>query len=127
MENFEKFVDAVRLQLQPEVRANATAGTLQQLGALVPNGTTLADLLTGWSLLARPREGVEIGVVKRRVTCNELSTIATQFANKEGTLSKAIQVWQTWYNAFSDSTDPRHAAMAKTFARELAELQETAH
>jgi TIR domain-containing protein len=128
MENFEKFVEAVRLQLQPEARANATASTLQQLSlsALVPNGTTLADLLVGWRLLAYPREGEEIGVVKRRVTCDELAAIATQFTNEEGNLSKAIQVWQAWYNAFSDSTDPRHATMAKTFARELEELQESA-
>ncbi len=127
MEIFEKFVEAVRLQLQPEVRANATAGTLQQLSALVPNGTTLADLLAGWRILASTRESEELGgVVQRRVTCNELAAIATQFTNEEGNLSKAIQVWQAWYNAFSDSTDPRHTTMAKTFARELAELQESA-
>jgi hypothetical protein len=126
MENFEKFVEAVRSQLQPEVRANATAGTLQQLSALVPNGATLADLLAGWRILASPREGEEAGVVQRRVTCNDLAAIATQFTHEEGNLSRAIQVWQAWSNAFSDSTDPRHTTMAKTFSRELAELQESA-
>ncbi|MHB8599981.1 MAG: hypothetical protein ACYDER_24625 [Ktedonobacteraceae bacterium] len=35
----------------------------------------------------------------------------------------AVSAWQAWLDASQRSADPRLAAMAKTFARELAELQ----
>lgn len=34
-----------------------------------------------------------------------------------------IGSWQLWYDTFQGSDDPRQMAMAKTFARELIELQ----
>jgi hypothetical protein len=124
MTNFDRFLEAVKQQMQPEGRAKHLAGTLPQLLALVPADVTLADLATGWQLLARShRQQEEASVAHRREVCAELSAIAARETSEPGNLAGAVKTWQVWLDACQGSVDPRQAAMAKTFARELVELQ----
>ena len=51
--SFDQFLEAIKLQMQPEGRAQHTAGMLQHLRTLLPNDVTLADLVAGWCLLSR--------------------------------------------------------------------------
>ena len=126
--NLDQLIEAVKLNLQPPPRATATASTLQQLNIFIPTDVTLADLVTGWQTLAQlSKPGEEPATAQRRVTCGELARLAAPFATGQGNLAQAIKTWHTWANAFENSNDPRQATMAKTFARELTELQEAAH
>lgn len=128
IENLDHLIEAVKTQMQPPPRATATANTLQQLSIFIPNEVTLADLIVGWQILSRPlQQNEEPAVAQRRVTCGELAQIASQFAPDQGNRTNAIQTWDIWANAFKNSNDPRQTTMAKTFARELAELQEAVH
>lgn len=128
MANLDQLVKAVKAQMQPEPRALATAYTLQQVNVYTPVEVTLADLVTGWKVLSQPKNkaGEEIAIAQRRVTCGELARIASQFTTEAGSLALAIKTWDIWQKAFKDRDDPRQTAMAKTFARELVELQEAA-
>jgi len=121
-----QLIEAVKLQAQPAGRAAAIASTLQQLSTLIPHGVTLADILAGWLILSRRYEGEENAVVLRRNTCTQLAEITSQITNDQGNLTGAVKTWQAWLDAFKNSHDPRHATMARTFARELIELQEAA-
>jgi hypothetical protein len=124
MANLDQLIETVKQQMQPEDRAIATSKTLWQLSVLMPIDVTLADLIVGWQILARPAAEQEpINIERRRITCGELATLASPFAVRQGRLSQAIKTWQAWQNAFDKSDDPRQATMAATFARELAELQ----
>lgn len=124
MANLDQLVASVKTQLQPPPRANATASTLQQLSALVPSDVELADLIAGWRVLAQSSQpGEDPATVQRRVTCGELAELASQFTTDPGNRALAIKAWQAWYTAFKDSDDPRQAAMARTFARELHEIE----
>ena len=126
--NLDQLIEAVRSNLQPPPRATATANTLQQLSIFIPTDVTLADLVTGWQTLAQiSKTGEEPATSQRRVTCGELVRLAAPFASGQGNLEQAIKTWRSWTEAFQNSDDPRQATMAKTFARELAELQEAAH
>jgi|GEM_PF-6640677 len=122
--NFDQFIEAVKQQMQPEGRAQHLAATLQELVAFIPAGVTLADLAAGWQVLARPQSQNEItSITHRRMICAELAAIAGQFTNMSGNLAGAVKTWEEWQAAFQRSADPRQAAMAKIFARELLELQ----
>ena len=124
MLNFDQFIEAVKLQMQPAGRVQHLAGTLQQLAAQTPSDATLGDLAAGWRVLARPHSQDETAAVAhRRSVCAELSAIAAQFAVGTGNLAGAVRTWQAWQDALQTSADPHQAAMAETFARELAELQ----
>jgi hypothetical protein len=124
MENFDRFIEAIKLQMQPEGRVQHVAGTLQQLVAVSPDDVTLGDLAAGWLVIARPHGQDETAsVAHRRSVCAELSSIAAKFAGGTGNMAGAVKNWQAWQDAFQTSADPHQAAMAKTFARELAELQ----
>ncbi len=128
MANLDQLIASVKVHLQPEPRALATANTLQQLSIFIPNDMTLADLVVGWQTLAHTsQQGEEPATAQRRVTCGELAHLASQFTTEQGDLRQAIKTWQIWRDAFHRSNDPRQAAMAKTFARELAELQAAAN
>lgn len=123
----EAFAEAVREKMKPEARAVATANTLQQLSVFVPVDVALADLVVGWRVLSLPvKEVEEIPISRRRVTCGELAALASQFTTEEGNLLQAVKAWNAWATAFKNSDDPRQKAMAKTFIRELAELQAAA-
>lgn len=123
-----QLIETVKLQMQPPPRALAAANTLQQLSIFVPNDVTLADLVVGWQTLSRASSQEEDPATsQRRVTCGELAQMASQFTVDQGDLAQAIKTWQIWRDAFKSSGDPRQAAMAKTFARELTELQEALH
>jgi hypothetical protein len=125
---FERFTRAVQSQLQPAPRAEATAKTLRELSILIPNDVELADLSAGWRILARPLQKDEaINIAKRRITCGELASIVAQFSQDQGKIASAIRAWGIWTEAFRYSGDDRQAAMAETFARELAELQRATH
>ena len=127
MMNSDQFIEAVKQQMQPEGRVQHLIGTLQQLFAFTPDDVTLADLVAGWKLLAHPQsENEEAAVAHRRKICAELSAIAAQFTTKPGNLAGAVKTWQAWQAAFQRSADPRQAAMAKIFVRELVELQSAA-
>jgi len=128
MANLDKLVEAVKAQMQPEPRAIATAYTLEQVNVYTPVEVTLADLITGWRVLSQPKNkaGEEIAIAQRRVTCGELASIASQFTTEVGSLAQAIKTWDIWQKAFKNRDDPRQMAMARTFARELVELQEAA-
>lgn len=116
--------EAVNLQLQPPERAMHTVNTLKQLSIYTPNETTLADLVAGWQTLSHSaQEEEDIATSRRRITCGELATIASQFTTEQGNLAQAIKTWGIWRDAFKNSDDPRQAAMEKTFTRELKELQ----
>jgi hypothetical protein len=128
MVHLDKLVEAVKAQMQPEPRAIATAYTLEQVNVYTPVEVTLADLIAGWKILSQPKNkaGEEIAIAQRRVTCGELASIASQFTTEVGSLDQAIKTWDVWQKAFKNRDDPRQMAMARTFARELVELQEAA-
>jgi hypothetical protein len=121
--SFDQFIEAVKLQMQPEGRAQHTAGMHQYLRTLLPQDMTLADLVAGWQVLAEGRNDTNSAVLSRRKTCAELAAIAAQFTNEPGHLAGAVKAWQAWQDASQRSTDPRLTAMRATFARELVELQ----
>jgi hypothetical protein len=125
---FDRLIEAVKAQTQPPERALPTASTLQQLSIFVPHDVTLADLAAGWRILSHSsQEDEELPISRRRTTCDELAHLAIRVTTEPGNLEQAIKTWRIWQDAFKKSDDPRQAAMAKTFARELAELQEAAH
>lgn len=125
MDPFDQLLEAVKSQMQSSPRALATASTLEQLRGLLPAAVTLADLALGWRMLAQPcQQQEDPATTQRRRTCAELAAIADQLTSKQGNLPGAIEAWQAWRDAFQGSTDPRQAAMAKTFAREAEELQQ---
>ena len=124
MTEFDRLIEAVKQQIQPEGRAQHLAGMLQQLFALTPDDVTLADLVAGWQILGRSQSQDEpAAIVHRRDVCNRLSAIATPLTNEPGQLAAALRTWQAWQDAFQQSTDPRESAMAKILVREIAELQ----
>ena len=121
--SFDQFIEAVKLQMQPEGRAQHTAGMHQYLRTLLPHDVTLADLVAGWQVLAEERNDTNSAVLSRRKTCAELAAIAAQFTSEPGHLAGAVKAWQAWQDASQSSADPRLMAMRATFARELGELQ----
>ena len=129
MANLDQLIATVKVHMQPEPRALATANTLQQLSIFIPNDVTLADLVMGWRTLSRPsQQEEEPAISQRRITCSELADMASQLTTEQGNVAQAIKTWHAWLEFFKnrgDRDDPRQAAMAKTFARELAELQES--
>jgi TIR domain len=123
--NLDQLIETVKSQMQPPARALATASTLEQLSIFIPNDVTLADLVVGWRTLSHAlKQGEEPATTQRRVTCDELAHMASQFTTDQGNIAQAIKTWNIWAKAFKKSDDPRQVAMAKTFARELTELQE---
>ena len=126
MENFTEFVAAVRTQMVPEARANATASTLEQIIKYVPAELTLRDLADAWSYLAsQGANNDDPRIAGRRKTCGELAKIADQFTEGIGidaTNATTIDAWRIWRDTFAYSDDPRQKAMAETFDRELNEL-----
>lgn len=120
---FDRFLEAVRRQMQPEGRALHQAGMHQYLRTLLPPDVTLADLVAGWQVQAGERSDANAAVLSRRKTCAELAAIAAPLINGPGTLTGAVRTWQAWLDASQRSADPRLAAMRTTFARELEELQ----
>ena len=126
--NLDRLIEAVKSQMQPPERAAPTANTLKQLSVYIPTDVTLADLVVGWRIVARPAAPEEaVYIARRRITCGELAELASPFVSGEGSLEQAIRTWDKWTKAFEKSDDPRQATMASTFARELAELQAAAH
>ncbi len=129
--NLDQLIETVKSQMQPPPRALATANTLLQLSVYIPNEVTLADLVVGWRTLSHAsKQEEEPATSYRRVTCGELANMASQFTTDQGNLSQAIKTWRIWRDVFNDRTDrgdPRQAAMASTFTRELTELQEAMH
>src|SRR6266511_2132711 len=121
---FDQFIEAMKQDMQPEGRAQHLAGMLQQLLAATPADVTLADLAAGWRVLARPQgQQEQASVTHRREICAELSAIAARLTSEPGTMAGALKTWQAWQEACQRSAAPGQAAMAKTFARELMELQ----
>ena len=124
MTEFDRLIEAVKQQIQPEGRAQHLAAMLQQLFALTPDDVTLADLVTGWQFLGRSQSQDEpAAITHRRDVCNRLSAIATPLTSGAGQLAGAIKTWQVWHDAFQQSSDPRETAMAKILVREIVELQ----
>lgn len=124
MKMFDELVEAIKVQIQPVARAHTIASTLQQLSVYVPNGVTLADLIVGWQKLAQlSMQEDDDATMQRRKTCGELAKVASQFTIDQGNLAQATETWRIWSEAFKNRDDRRQAAMAKTFTRELAELQ----
>lgn len=128
--NLDQLIETVKSQMQPLPRAIATEHSLQQLRIFIPNDVTLADLVVGWRTLSHvSKQEEEPATSKRRVTCDELAYIASQFATGQGNLSQAIKTWRIWADAWSIWTDafekevdePRQAVTTKTFTRELTE------
>ena len=135
MQDSERFIEAARHQIeansqhmQPAAgRAQHLVETLQELLAAVPDDVTLADLAMGWQTLARPlSQHEDRPVAHRRETCAQLAAIAAPLIDAPGSLAGAVRAWQAWQSAYPGGGDPRQMALAKTFARELVELQATA-
>src|SRR5215472_9428630 len=97
--SFDQFIQAVKLQMQPEGRAQHQAGMHQYLLTLLPHDVTLADLVAGWQVLAQQRNDTNTEVQRRRKTCAELATIAVQFTSGQGNLTGALKTWQAWLDA----------------------------
>src|SRR6266567_208752 len=126
--NLDQLIETVTSQIQPPYRAEALIYTLQQSRMIIPNEVTLADLVVGWRTLSHPlKQEEEPATKQRRLTCGELANLGSQFTTGQGNLVQAIKTWRIWRDAFQNRDDPRQAAMAKTFARELTELQEALH
>lgn len=121
--SFDPFLEAVRRQMQPEGRAQHTAGMHQYLCTLIPDDVSLADLATGWQVLAREHTDTNSAVKSRRQTCAELAVIAAQVTSEPGELARAVKAWHVWLDASQGSADPRLTEMSATFVRELGELQ----
>src|SRR5205823_13086181 len=101
MANLDQLIATVKVHMQPEPRALATASTLQQLSIFIPNDVTLADLVGGWQTLSRAsQQGEEPATAQRRVTCSELAHLASQFTTEQGNVAQAIKTWQIWRDAF---------------------------
>jgi hypothetical protein len=97
---------------------------LAQLLPALPDEVTLADIVAGWQILAQPRSEQEpASVTHRRGICAELATIAAPWTPTPGQLAGAVTAWRVWQETGEKSNDPRLVVMAKTFARELVELQ----
>src|SRR6266700_7004183 len=109
--------------MQPESRAQHMVGMHQYLYTLLPGEVTLADLVSGWQVLASGHNDTNSAVISRRKTCAELATIAAPLMSGPGNRTSAISTWQAWLDASQKSADPRLVAMRQTFARELVELQ----
>lgn len=125
--NLDQLIETIMLQIRPLDRAEALIYTLQQSRIIIPNDVALADLIAGWRTLSHPSASKdELNILKRRATCAELAYIASQITTAQGSLSQAIKTWRIWRDAFQNRDDPRQAAMGRTFARELAELEEAA-
>ena len=77
----DQFIEAVKVQLQPEGRAQHTAAMHQYLRTLLPNDVTLADLVAGWQVLAQADNDTNSAVLHRRQTCAELAAIAAQLTS----------------------------------------------
>src|SRR5258708_14336466 len=84
--SFDQFLEAVKLQMQPEGRALHNAGMLQHLRTLLPNDVTLADLVAGWQVLAQPRNDTNSEVLHRPKTCADLAPIAAHITNVQRNL-----------------------------------------
>jgi hypothetical protein len=124
MTNFDTFIEAVKQQVQPAARARHLAGTLPELFALIPPDVTLADLVAGWGALARPQNpNEESAVAHRRQMFGALAALGVPLVDQPGDLAGAVRIWQAWDKAFAKRINPHQRAMAKTLARELAELQ----
>jgi hypothetical protein len=124
MLHFDQFIEAVKQYMQPAGRAQHMAGMLQPLLAALPADVTLADLAVGWQILARPQgQHEQASIAHRRAICTELAAIAARLTNEPGNLAGAVKTWGAWQAACQSSAAPGQAAMAKTFARELVELQ----
>jgi SAM-dependent methyltransferase len=124
---FQPFIAAIKQQMQPEGRAQHLVGGLQLLLALVPEEVTLADLVAGWQVLARPQNQQEpSSVAHRRGVCAELAAIGAGMYGEPGHLAGAVRAWKVWLGACQTSADRHLAIMAKTFARELEEMQSKA-
>jgi hypothetical protein len=124
MTNFDTFIEAVKQQVQPPGRARHLAGTLPELFALIPPDATLADLVAGWSALARPQNlNEESSVAHRRQMFGTLAALGVPLVDQPGSLEGAVRIWQAWDEAFQKRWNPHKRAMAKTLAHELAELQ----
>ncbi|MEO8607573.1 MAG: hypothetical protein ABI690_06815 [Chloroflexota bacterium] len=124
MINFDPLLEAVKQQVQSAGRARHLTATLPELFALIPTDVTLADLVAGWRALAHPQsEHEETAVAHRRMMFSTLSEIAVPLVDEPGNLAGAVRIWQAWDAAFQKRWNPHQRAMAKTLARELAELQ----
>ena len=127
MIQFNRLIEAVKQQMQPESRAQHLAGMLQELFACTPAEGSLADLVIGWQALAQPQNPNEAAsIAHRRQVYADLAVVAARLTSETGSLTNAVKTWQAWTEAFQKSADPRNAAMVKTLARELAELQSLA-
>ncbi len=127
MADLEQLVEVVKAQMQPPARASHTASTLQELSIYIPVEVTLADLVAGWKILSQPQNNEEEPAISnRRITCGELASIASQFITGPGDVTQAIKTWDVWQRVFNHRDGPRDQTMARTFARELAELREAA-
>lgn len=116
---------SVRSDFRPIARVEATASTLEQLADVTPHADGAA-LKAGWRAAGRPRDDDAPAVSARRATCRELvetlndgvDTRASTYAD----LGAAKSIWDAWFLHFAGSDDPRHRAMALTFARERKEF-----
>jgi hypothetical protein len=124
MSEFDLFIEAVRQRMKPESRVEHLVGTLRQLFTVTPPEITLADIVTGWQVLASSRsQNEDASITHRRHICRELSVIGEQCIHGTGNLTGAAKAWQAWQEAFESSSEPRQFAMAKVLNRELGELQ----
>jgi hypothetical protein len=120
----EPLLDAIRTQIQPEGRVQHLTGMIEELLPRLNEDVTLADVIAGWQLLSHPQGQQEpSSVAHRRGVYAELAATLTPWAREPGRLPAAVKAWKLWQEACQSSADPRLAAMAKTLARELVELQ----
>ena len=114
----EDIIIKIKNGLVPVARANAVAKTFEELFSI--SSISEGSLKRALNILSVPRGTEEdAGILGRRKTCREIADLLEE----ESDSTNVVEVWNAWLNAFATSNDPRHAAMAKTFEREQAELQ----
>lgn len=122
---------AVRVEqnLQPEGRAAAMANTLRQHAGWAEAAAVEVseeDLKAGYVLLSVAREGEEGPIAGRRKACGELAGLLEGVG---GNASACIELWEVLHASAAKAAeaveggDPRLAAMAATYQRELEELR----
>lgn len=125
---FERLIDVVRTQVQPEARANVIAETLKQLeeALLNTNEWAYAGIIAGWRHVSQARPEDDDRTSARRKTCAELANLGAPFILGhvgEPQIGYAKDAWQRWIEQFEESDDPQHKSMVETFRRELSEME----
>lgn len=113
--------------LNPPGRATAASSTLMQIADISGDlPLTLGDARVAYEWLGQELESDDDTTRARRRTCRELAGLLESEAPSppvDVAYPRMVAVLQSVIEAFADSGDPRHKAMAATAHREAGELR----